>query len=356
MTSSRSNKARPMATRTERRRAALERRRQFSRRGVTANVAARRRRTRLRWGIAGGVVVLLAAGTAVFFATRDDGDGVPNLTLSGEEVDADGALGVTAPLDAYTVDYEVTSYTTDPTNPSPGSQQVRVTRPFSSEITITEGEGDAATTATYRSVLGRSESAQSGADPVGYVIGARAGALRLALRRLARRPRRQRRLPTARAAASRRTRLPGVPHRFGGGVADDHGRHRHGLRRRVHRRIRAGARRGRLPIRSPRPPSPRHHGHGGGRRRHRRVHRAGRHDHDAHRDRRRDRAGRRLLGAVHRARGLRADRPLRVQRARRGGDRDTDRHDRPYGHDDRRPHARTDRQLLSTSTRRARTS
>ena len=158
-----------MATRTERRRAALERRREFTRRGVTANVAARRRRTRLRWGIAGGVVVLLAAGTAVFFATRDDGDGVPNLTLSGEEVDADGALGVTAPLDTYTVDYEVTSYTTDPTNPSPGSQQVRVTRPFSSEITITQDEGDAATTATYRSVLGASESTQSGEDPVGYV-------------------------------------------------------------------------------------------------------------------------------------------------------------------------------------------
>ena len=78
------------------RRAAVERRRAYSRRGITANVAARRRRTRIRWAIGGGVAALLVAGTVVWFTTRDDG-GIPHVALSGKEVDADGALGITAP-------------------------------------------------------------------------------------------------------------------------------------------------------------------------------------------------------------------------------------------------------------------
>lgn len=139
-----------MATRTERRRAAIERRRQFARRSVTAQVAARRRRSRIRWSAAAAGVAVLGAGAIVLIASRDDG-GIPNVTLSGKEVEAEGALGITAPLSAYTVDYDLTSYGADPENPESATEKLRVSRPFGSEITFTQAEE----TSTYTSVLGK---------------------------------------------------------------------------------------------------------------------------------------------------------------------------------------------------------
>ena len=159
------------------------------------------------------------------------------------------------------------------------------------------------------------------------------------------RPRRQRRfqLHERRRVADRDCQV----YRTGSAVeALRHRPHRHGLCRRVHRRLRAGARRGRLPIRAP-----------------------ARHllattvteqaggdiaaspepadttttltEIDAA-----TRADRRLLGALHRARGLRADRALRVQRARSGRDGDTDRSTDPTATTTVAPMSRTDRQLL----------
>jgi hypothetical protein len=150
MSNSRSNKSRPMATRTERRRAAIDRRRQFARRSVTAQVAARRRRSRIRWSAAAAGVAVLGAGAIVLIASRDDG-GIPNVTLTGKEIDAEGALGITAPLSAYTIDYDLTSYGADPENPQTATEKLRVSRPFGSDITFTQADE----TSTYTSVLGK---------------------------------------------------------------------------------------------------------------------------------------------------------------------------------------------------------
>lgn len=141
-----------MATRTERRRAAVDRRRQSTRKSVTAQVAARRRRSRIRWTAAAAGVAVLGAGAIVLIATRGDDGGIPNVTLTGKEVDAEGALGVTAPLDAYTVDYELTSYSSDPQNPVKGTEQIRVSRPFGSQLTFADDTG---TASVYASVLGK---------------------------------------------------------------------------------------------------------------------------------------------------------------------------------------------------------
>lgn len=141
-----------MATRTERRRAAVDRRRQSTRKSVTAQVAARRRRSRIRWTAAAAGVAVLGAGAIVLIATRGDDGGVPNVTLTGKQVDAEGALGVTAPLDAYTVDYALTSYSSDPQNPVKGTEQIRVSRPFGSQLTFADDTG---TASVYASVLGK---------------------------------------------------------------------------------------------------------------------------------------------------------------------------------------------------------
>jgi hypothetical protein len=170
MSNSRSKDRRPMASRTERRRAAVERRRQHSRRSVTAQVAARRRRTRIRWASAAAAVVVLGAGTAVFVATRPDG-GIPKITLTGKKVsDADGALGITAPLPAYTVNYELKNYATDPKNPDLGTETIRASRPFSAEVTASSGTGETVSTSDLITVLGKQSGAQDGADATVSVI------------------------------------------------------------------------------------------------------------------------------------------------------------------------------------------
>lgn len=151
-----------MATRTERRRAAHDRRRQFTRRSVTAQVAARRRRSRIRWTAAAAGIAVLGAGAIVWIASRDDG-GIPTLALTGKKVDADGALGITAPLSAYTIDYELTSYSADPANPTTGSERVRVSRPFGSELTFSDDTGQ---TSTYTDVLGKREVVDQGTTTV----------------------------------------------------------------------------------------------------------------------------------------------------------------------------------------------
>jgi hypothetical protein len=151
-----------MATRTERRRAAHERRREFARRSVTAQVAARRRRSRIRWSVAAAGVAVIGVVAIVLVASRDDG-GIPNVTLTGKKVDAEGALGVTAPLSAYTIDYELTSYSADPENPTKGTEQIRVSRPFGSRLTFTDATG---TSSTYTSVLGKREVVDQGTTTV----------------------------------------------------------------------------------------------------------------------------------------------------------------------------------------------
>ena len=138
-------------------------------------MAARRRRSRIRWGITAGVVALLVGGTVVYLTTRDEG-GIPNVTLSGEEVDADGALGITAPLDSYTIDYDVTNYGADPENPQEATQQVKVSRPFTSQVTITEGEGDAATR-LHLHLGARHEPERVGRGRPGGYVSAPVGAL-----------------------------------------------------------------------------------------------------------------------------------------------------------------------------------
>lgn len=151
-----------MATRTERRRAAIDRRRAAARRGITAQVAARHRRARIRLAVGAFAVVVLIGGSVLWFASRGD-DGPPNVELSGDVVDgAEGELGITAPLANYTVTYRQQNYTAASDEPTEQTLTFRMARPFSSEISITGGESPF----TLVSTLGRRSSTGTDGTPV----------------------------------------------------------------------------------------------------------------------------------------------------------------------------------------------
>ncbi len=130
---------RPQATRIERRRAAIERRRAISRAAITEQVRARRRRrARLRWASAVGVLVVVALAVVIIWR-RGDGDDGPSAALNAERVDSDGQpLGITEPRPAYSITYRVETFSGSAVDVT--TETTRVRRPFDAHISSLEGE------------------------------------------------------------------------------------------------------------------------------------------------------------------------------------------------------------------------
>jgi hypothetical protein len=126
---------RPSATRSERRRAALQRRRRLTATRSTAARDAARRRRRLQ-ALTVFAAVALVAGTAVFIAVRR-GDG-PAPDLRAERVaGAVGPLAISTTPASYRLVYRAEAY--EGSKATVSTEEILVQRPFDARVAIREG-------------------------------------------------------------------------------------------------------------------------------------------------------------------------------------------------------------------------
>jgi hypothetical protein len=137
--SSRGGPGRQDATRTQRRRAAVDRRRAEAKR--LADLAARRRRRRnVRIGVVALLVVLVLGSIGVFVVTRgSSSSSAMSPQLTSDLVSANGSvLDVTAP-GAYTVTYRVDSPASANGPANTSTEQIAVQRPFNGKVNGKDG-------------------------------------------------------------------------------------------------------------------------------------------------------------------------------------------------------------------------
>jgi hypothetical protein len=134
MSGSRKQARHAASLRNQRRRAAIERRRQNARGlGIEASAASyrrRQRRLRILAGAGGAAVVLVAV--VVFVRSRPE-PGVRRSMIAALVEGADGALAITDEPGAYTVTYRVEAYSDDGTD-TVTTQDFAIRRPFDSRI------------------------------------------------------------------------------------------------------------------------------------------------------------------------------------------------------------------------------
>lgn len=134
MSGSRKQARHAASVRNQRRRAALERRRQNARGlGIAASAGSYRRRQRRRriLASAGGAAVLIV-GVIVFVRSRPE-SAVSKSMIAALVERADGALAITEEATAYKVTYRVDAYSEDGTD-TVTTQDFAIRRPFDSRI------------------------------------------------------------------------------------------------------------------------------------------------------------------------------------------------------------------------------
>lgn len=122
---------RKSATRTERRRAAIDRRRDQRRRVTDLEVRYRRRRRSTIVALA--ALVVLAVGASTFLIIRSRSGGTTKITLTAPEVSVgDNVVTINAPPSMYTLTYKID--TTGDAGVTTNTEDITVRRPFDGSV------------------------------------------------------------------------------------------------------------------------------------------------------------------------------------------------------------------------------